>query len=62
PAALRIKPFLTPLAAVGVAIIMILAFVYHLKHNEPVWSTVAFFAIAVFIAWGRFIKAPIRAK
>jgi len=62
PAALRIKPILTPLAAIGVAIIMVLATVYHVTHNESAASTVVFFALAVFIAWGRFKKAPIAAK
>jgi putative oxidoreductase len=62
PAALRIKPFLTPLAAVGIAIIMILATSYHISHSEPFIPTVVLFALASFVAWGRHKKAPIQAK
>jgi putative oxidoreductase len=62
PAALRIKPILTPLAAVGFAIIMILATFYHLSQSEPIVATIILFALASFVAWGRFLKAPIQAK
>lgn len=62
PAALRIKPILTPLAAVGIAIIMVLACVYHISHNEPFIPVVVLLALASFVAWGRFKKAPIQAK
>ncbi len=62
PAALRIKPVLTPLAAVGIAVIMVLATKEHLSQNEPIVPTVVFFALAVFVAWGRFAKVPIPAK
>ncbi|HEX5153254.1 MAG TPA: DoxX family protein [Parafilimonas sp.] len=62
PAALRIKPILTPLTAVGLAIIMILASFYHISHNEPFLPTVILLALATFVAWGRYKKAPIQAK
>lgn len=62
PAALRIKPVLTPLAAVGIAIIMVLAFFQHISENEPFLPTIILFALAAFVAWGRFFKAPIQAK
>lgn len=62
PAALRIKPILTPLAAVGIAIIMVLATSYHFTHNEPFAPTIILFLLASFVAWGRYKKSPIQAK
>lgn len=59
PSALRIKPILTPLAAVGIAVIMILAAKDHLSHNESIMVNVILFALAAFVAWGRFSKVPI---
>jgi hypothetical protein len=64
PAALRIKPVLTPLAASGLLTIMVLAAGFHATRGE--WSGIAFNvvlgALAAFVAWGRFKKAPIAAK
>ncbi|MFM7637112.1 MAG: DoxX family protein [Crocinitomicaceae bacterium] len=62
PAALRIKPFLTPFAALGIAIIMVLATSYHVTHSEPFIPTIILFLLASFVTWGRFKKAPIQAK
>lgn len=62
PSALRIKPILTPLAAVGIAIIMLLAIREHLSQNEPIVANVILFSLASIVAWGRFKKAPIKAK
>jgi uncharacterized membrane protein YphA (DoxX/SURF4 family) len=62
PSALRIKPILTPIAAVGIAIIMLLAIREHLSQNEPIVANVILFALASIVAWGRFKKAPIKAK
>jgi putative oxidoreductase len=59
PAATRIKPTLTPIAAVGFVIIMILAAGVHLMHSEPPIANVVLGALAAFVAWGRFKKAPI---
>lgn len=64
PSLLRIKPILTPIAAVGLVTIMVFAIVYHLSKGE---SNVIVFNLslglaAVFIAWGRFKKAPIYSK
>ena len=61
PAALRIKPILTPLAAAGIAVIMILATAYHAYAGEPL-TTIAFFLLAAFVAWGRFKMVPIEPK
>jgi hypothetical protein len=62
PAALRWKPALTPLAALGLVTIMVLASLFHLSRGEamvlPVNATLG--ALAAFVAWGRWFKAPIR--
>jgi hypothetical protein len=46
-----------PLAAVGLAITAVLAAVMHLRRGDGVASTIpviVLFALAVFVAWGRF--------
>ncbi len=62
PSALRIKPVFTPLAALGLATIMLLATGYHLMQGEPFAASLTILFIALFIAWGRFVKAPIQPK
>lgn len=62
PAALRIKPILTPLAAVGIGVIMLLAVKEHWSQHEPIVANLVFLALAAFVAWGRFTKVPIQAK
>ncbi|MFN3847953.1 MAG: DoxX family protein [Spirosomataceae bacterium] len=62
PSALRIKPILTPIAAIGIATIMVLAVREHLTQNEPIIANVVMFALAAFVAWGRLKKAPISPK
>jgi putative oxidoreductase len=61
PAITRIKPGLTPLAAAGLAIIMLLAFGFHAMRGEyaafPI--NLGLGALAVFVAWGRTRRAPI---
>jgi uncharacterized membrane protein YphA (DoxX/SURF4 family) len=56
PAATGIAPVLTPLAAAGLAVIMVLAAITHARRKEP--GAIAFnavlFVVAVVIAWGRF--------
>ncbi|MFC3809342.1 DoxX family protein [Lacihabitans lacunae] len=64
PALLRIKPFLTTWAAIGLAVVMLLAAVFHATRGEfsNIGINVLIMAIAAFIAWGRSSKAPILAK
>ena len=65
PAATRILPFLTPLAAVGFLIIQILAIGVHASLGETAMSlpiNLVLLALAVFVAWGRWKKAPISAR
>jgi putative oxidoreductase len=62
PAATKIKPWLTPLAALGLLAIMILAMAFHLWRGE-VQATpinIVLGGLAAFVAWGRTKKAPIR--
>ncbi|SDL37814.1 DoxX-like family protein [Nocardioides sp. YR527] len=56
PAALGILPVLTPLAATGLAIIMVLAMNAHRRRNEPgaIVFNAAILVVAVVVAWGRF--------
>lgn len=64
PSILRIQPKLTPLAASGIVVIMILAIGFHVTRGEASMIGINIFivAAALFIAWGRFLKAPIIAK
>ena len=61
PAATRIKPGLTPLAALGLAVIMVLAAGTHAMRGE--WSSiitnVVLLAMALFVVWGRTKRVPI---
>jgi putative oxidoreductase len=64
PAATRIKPWLTPLAAAGLVLVMVLALGFHLSRGEvsllPVNLVLGL--LAAFVAWGRGRKIPIRAR
>lgn len=59
PAATRIKPGLTPLAALGFVVLMVLAAGLHVSIGEPPIPNVVLGALAAFVAWGRWKKAPI---
>jgi putative oxidoreductase len=64
PALTRIRPQLTPLAALGLATVMVLATGYHLSRGElgalPI--TLGLGALALFVAWGRVRREPIAAR
>jgi putative oxidoreductase len=64
PSILRIKPMLTPLAALGFSIILVLAAIFHISRGEVshVPPIVVFLAMSVFVVWGRYKKAPIQPK
>ena len=64
PSLLRIQPKLTPIAAVGLALVMLFAVVFHISRGETPMIGMNFIliAIAAFIAWGRFKKASIASK
>lgn len=61
PAATRIKPELTTLAALGLFVIQVLAIGFHMMRGE--FSVLPFnliyIALAAFVLWGRSKKAPI---
>ncbi|MFI5137247.1 MAG: DoxX family protein [Sphingobacteriales bacterium] len=56
PLWLNILPVLTPIAALGLATIMVLAMAYHIRKKEfkDVPATLLFMALALFIAYNRF--------
>jgi uncharacterized membrane protein len=56
PAATGIAPILTPLAATGLAVIMVLAALTHVRRKEPggIVFNAVLFLLAAFVAWGRF--------
>jgi hypothetical protein len=64
PAATRIIPILTPLAAVGLGVIMGLAIPFHVIRGEA--NVIALHIVVVclcaFAAWGRLRRLPIRAR
>lgn len=62
PAALRILPILTPLAALGLAIIMGLATALHASKGEPIVTQVIFLLLTLFVVWGRLTKGKISGK
>ena len=64
PALLRIKPILTAWAAVGLALVMLFAAGFHASRGETsaIGMNVILALVAIFIAWGRFKKAPIQQK
>ncbi|MCB0214496.1 MAG: DoxX family protein, partial [Anaerolineae bacterium] len=61
PALTRIQPYLTPLAGVGLALIMIFAAIFHLTRGEFgfIVPNLILLVLAVFVAYGRWKLAPI---
>lgn len=53
PPATHIAPVLTPLAALGLAIIMILAIIFHMRRKEPAAPAMVLLVLAVFVTIGR---------
>ena len=64
PAATRIRPELTRLAAIGLLAIQVLAIPFHILRAEfaPLPFNFLLVALALFIIWGRTRKAPITAR
>jgi len=64
PAATRIRPMLTPLAAAGLATMMVLAVPFHQLRGEAsaVVLNVVLGSLAVFVALGRARWAPIASR
>lgn len=64
PSLLRIKPSLTPLAAMGLSAIQLLAIPFHLTRGEGAVlpMNLILLALALTVVWGRNRKAPITPK
>lgn len=64
PAATRIAPRLTPIAAAALALVMVLAVGYHLGEGVVSGTVVptVFAALALFVLWGRTRALPIQAR
>lgn len=64
PAALRIKPYLTIWAAIGLAVIMLLAIIFHVVRGEvsAIGMNIGLGVLALFVVWGRSKKARIVEK
>ncbi len=64
PAITRIKPGLTPLAASGLVLVMILAAIFHITRGELAMlpGPIVLGLLAAFVAWGRSTRAPIAAR
>ncbi|MFC4637683.1 DoxX family protein [Deinococcus hohokamensis] len=61
PAALGILPWLTPLAALGLALLMLGAVNVHAKRRESTVPTIVLAVLALLIFIGRFWIAPLSA-
>jgi len=61
PSMTRMKPTLTPLAAGGLVLMMILASLFHITRGEvsALPFTGSLGALAAFVAWGRLWRAPV---
>jgi len=65
PALTRIKPRLTPLAALGFVTIQVLAIGFHAKRGELSMAlplNLVLLSLSLFVLWGRSTKAPIIAR
>ena len=61
PAVTGVLPWLTPLAAVGLALMMTFAIVFHVTRGEGrnAAGNALLLAVAVFVAVGRYVIAPL---
>lgn len=65
PAATRILPLLTPLAALGFAVIQVLAIGVHANLGETANSlpvNLILLALSLFVVWGRWKAAPVSSR
>ena len=64
PTLLRIQPKLTNFAAYGIIVLMTVASVFHISRGEAkdIGFNIFMAALAVFVAWGRQVNAPVTPK
>jgi len=64
PAVTRIRPGLVPLAASGLALVMVLATVFHASRGEmgDATRTGSLLVVAFFVAWSRWKIVPIQPR
>jgi putative oxidoreductase len=64
PAALRIRPQLTTVAAGALALVMVLAVIFHISKAEyaAIGTPIVLGILAAFIVFGRLNKAPVSAR
>ena len=64
PGVTRIRPGLTPLAALGLVVVTVSATVYHLIAGQPANAAFAFTValVAAFVAYGRTRLVPLRGR
>ncbi|MBL0740576.1 DoxX family protein [Chryseolinea lacunae] len=64
PALLRVKPTLIPITALFMIVLMVCASIFHIARGEAslIGVNVVVAVLAAFVAWGRFMKAPIVPK
>jgi uncharacterized membrane protein YphA (DoxX/SURF4 family) len=60
PALTGILPWLTPLAAVGLVVVMLLAAIFHATRSEygAIGANGVLLSLAAFVAYGRFVLVP----
>ncbi|HLY62355.1 MAG TPA: DoxX family protein [Terriglobia bacterium] len=56
PMATGVAPWLSPCAAAGLAVVMLLAIGYHLRRREPPVAPTILVALALFVALGRISR------
>jgi uncharacterized membrane protein YphA (DoxX/SURF4 family) len=61
PAIAGFLPWLTPLAAVGISVVMLLAAAFHARRSEHqgIAFNLVLLALAVFVAYGRWFVRPL---
>lgn len=54
-------PFLVPASAIGLALTMIVAMLFHINRGEPVWTNLVLLALCGLVVWIRkdLLKRPI---
>jgi putative oxidoreductase len=61
PSVMRMRPRLAPLAAAALALVMVLATIFHVARGEFLMlpATLVLAAGLAFIAWGRAVRLPV---